>query len=93
MIIPVNISVVVPTYKRPALLKKCLDALREQTYWRTFYEVIVVADGPDPETEAVVNRFLHEKPDCAVSFHHLPAKKKKARRRRVITVGNKAVAR
>jgi len=73
--LPVNISVVIPTYKRPALLRKCLDALREQTYWRTFYEVIVVSDGPDPETQALVERFLREQPDCAVLFHHLPIKK------------------
>ncbi|SDE45422.1 Glycosyltransferase, GT2 family [Dyadobacter soli] len=75
MILPVNISVVIPTYKRPALLRKCLDALREQTYWRTFYEVIVVSDGPDRETEVLIERFIREQPDCAVFFHHLPAKK------------------
>ncbi len=73
--LPVNISVVIPTYRRPALLRKCLDALREQTYWRTFYEVIVVSDGPDPETEALVERFIREWPDMAVFFHHLPARK------------------
>lgn len=75
MTLPVNISVVIPTYKRPALLRKCLDALREQTYWRTFYEVIVVSDGPDRETQALIERFMREQPDCAVFFHHLPAKK------------------
>ena len=73
--LPVNISVIIPTYRRPALLRRCLDALREQTYWRTFYEVIVVSDGPDRETEALVARFVRDQPDCAVFFHHLPYKK------------------
>ncbi|PJJ85041.1 glycosyltransferase family 2 protein [Mucilaginibacter auburnensis] len=50
-----QISVVVPTYKRPALLKKCLDALRLQTIDATEYEVIVVSDGPDILTENMVN--------------------------------------
>ena len=75
MILPVNISVVIPTYRRPVLLRKCLDALRGQTYWPTFYEVIVVSDGPDSETEALVQRFAREHPDCAVFLHQLPAKK------------------
>lgn len=75
MILPVNISVIIPTYRRPALLKKCLEALRGQTYWRTFYEVIVVSDGPDSATEALVQRFAREHPDCAIFFHQLPAKK------------------
>ncbi|MGV3600847.1 MAG: glycosyltransferase family 2 protein [Dyadobacter fermentans] len=75
MMLPVNISVVIPTYKRPGLLRKCLDALRDQTYWCTFYEVIVVSDGPDPETEALVARVIREQPDFALLFLHLPAKK------------------
>lgn len=75
MMLPVNISVVIPTYKRPALLRKCLDALRDQTYWRTYYEVIVVSDGPDRETEALIERFVREQPDCAILLHQLPAKK------------------
>lgn len=74
MMLPTNISIVIPTYKRPALLRKCLDALREQTYWRTFYEVIIVSDGPDRETELLVGQFMLEKPDFAVYFHQLPAK-------------------
>lgn len=75
MMLPVNISVVIPTYRRPALLRKCLDALREQTYWRTFYEVIVVSDGPDPETRVLVERFVREQPDFALFFLDLPEKK------------------
>lgn len=75
MILPVNISVVIPTYRRPALLRKCLEALRGQTYWQTFYEIIVVSDGPDAETEALVQHFAHEHPDCAVFFHQLPSRR------------------
>lgn len=73
--LPTNVSVVIPTYKRPALLRKCLDALRDQTYWRTFYEVIVVSDGPDAETEALIAQFIREQPDFAIYYHPLPAKR------------------
>ncbi|WP_353721064.1 glycosyltransferase [Dyadobacter sp. 676] len=72
--LPTSISVVIPTYRRPALLKKCLDALRDQTYRRTFYEVIVVSDGPDRETELLIERYVGERPDFAIYFYPLPAK-------------------
>lgn len=50
----VKISVVVPTYKRPQLLVKCLEALDRQVFCRDDYEVIVVSDGADGLTESVV---------------------------------------
>jgi GT2 family glycosyltransferase len=51
-----RVSVVVPTHGRPALLARCLEALAAQTLPRADYEVIVVSDGPDPRTGAVVQR-------------------------------------
>src|SRR4051812_14647584 len=41
------VSIVIPTYKRPALLIKCLRALIHQDFPESQYEVIVVTDGPD----------------------------------------------
>jgi len=42
---PPFISVIVPTYERPAQLVKCLSALAAQDYPRDSFEVIVVDDG------------------------------------------------
>jgi len=42
--------VVIPTYKRTTLLYRCLVALGKQNFPRGRYEVIVISDGPDPET-------------------------------------------
>ncbi len=44
------ISVVVPTYLRPALLHRCLSALAAQTIDSDCYEIVVVDDGIDLET-------------------------------------------
>ncbi|WP_242689045.1 glycosyltransferase family 2 protein [Pedobacter sp. SYSU D00535] len=69
-----KISVVIPTYKRPKLLKRCLDALLNQQFDKNEFEVIVVSDGPDEETAqlatlmAVVNR-------PTFKFYQLPEKK------------------
>jgi glycosyltransferase involved in cell wall biosynthesis len=40
-----DVTVVVPTYGRPAALGRCLQALRRQSIWPAL-EVIVVHDGP-----------------------------------------------
>lgn len=48
------ISVIVPTYKRPELLNRCLTALFMQTMEASRYEIVVVDDGPTDETRQVV---------------------------------------
>src|ERR1700710_2831639 len=49
-----EISVIIPTYRRPQLLKKCLTALLGQKFNRRQYEIIVVTDGPDPDTNKLI---------------------------------------
>ncbi|MFD2569849.1 glycosyltransferase family 2 protein [Spirosoma soli] len=53
-------SVVIPTYQRPALLLKCLDALGRQQLPRDQFEIIVVDDGNSPETETAVALFARQ---------------------------------
>lgn len=55
-----KISVVVPTYRRPALLIRCLSALMKQLFYKEQYEIIIVSDGPDEETRAMVQLLLSE---------------------------------
>lgn len=50
-----KISVVVPTYKRPGLLKICIEALCNQRFDQADYEIVVVSDGPDQQTHDVLN--------------------------------------
>jgi GT2 family glycosyltransferase len=40
-----RVSVVIPTYARPALLLRCVDALLAQSYPATQFEVVIVDDG------------------------------------------------
>ncbi len=51
------ISVVIPTYQRPALLINCLNALTRQTLSAAQFEIIVVDDGNDPATAETVADF------------------------------------
>ena len=52
-----DVSVVVPTYNRPAQLQSCLGSLAASEYPRNRFEVIVVDDGGQTDLEAVVGRF------------------------------------
>lgn len=49
-----RVSVVIPTCRRPALLQRCLAALRAQTLHPHEFEVIVVDDGRSDDTRAAV---------------------------------------
>jgi glycosyltransferase involved in cell wall biosynthesis len=52
-----RISVVMPTYRRPALLSRCLDALLAQSLPGDAYEIVVVDDGRTDDTRACVAEF------------------------------------
>lgn len=49
-----SVSVVVPTYKRPALLARCLAALSRQDFPRDAYEVLVCDDAASAATRRQV---------------------------------------
>ncbi len=49
-----RVSVVVPTYRRPGLLARCLEALRRQNFDVSAFEVIVADNAADAETRALV---------------------------------------
>jgi GT2 family glycosyltransferase len=50
-------SVIVPTYRRPAQLADCLDALARVDYPREHFEVVVVDDGGSSPLAPLVNAF------------------------------------
>jgi len=53
------VSVVVPTFKRPDLLKRCLEALAAQSLPPSAYEIVVVDDGSDIVTRDMVASIPH----------------------------------
>lgn len=52
-----EISVVIPTYRRPELLITCLQHLELQTLGKELFEVLVVSDGPDEKTRVAVDTY------------------------------------
>ncbi len=52
-----QLSVIIPTYKRPAQLRKCLEALSRQTINRDLFEIIIVDDGGQVPLEDLTAEF------------------------------------
>lgn len=69
-----KLSVVIPTYHRPELLVRCLNALTAQSFPAEDFEVIVVSDGPDTVTTETV-RAVNASNIHALSIHSLTEKK------------------
>ncbi|WP_245253864.1 glycosyltransferase family 2 protein [Paraburkholderia sp. LEh10] len=67
-----DISVVVPTYRRPVLLETCLNALAAQDFDATRYEIIVCDDGPDDATRAAVDRFAQRASERGLVVRYVP---------------------
>ncbi len=54
----VQVSVIVPTFRRPQLLKRCLAALVSQSVDVASYEIIVVEDDATGETRDVIEGWM-----------------------------------
>ena len=51
------ISVILPTYNRPEILRQCLEGFVQQTIAQNTFEVVVVDDGSSPPVKPVVDCF------------------------------------
>lgn len=60
-----RLSVVIPTYKRPQLLLRCLKSVLTQRFDTDAYEVIVVDDGHDDATKHLVESLINGAPLAA----------------------------
>lgn len=59
------VSIIVPTFRRPRVLKETLIALLGLDYPRDRYEIIVIDDGSGDETPEVVAELRRERPRFA----------------------------
>lgn len=67
-----RVSVVVPSYCRPALLDRCLAALGRQQLPASDYEIIVVHDGPSADARQLVERRADDLPDGPLLHYFEP---------------------
>src|SRR5262245_25726766 len=63
-----RVSVVIPTYRRPALLARCLAAVASQQFDPAAYEILVADDADDDQTRHQVKSFAATTP---VSLRYL----------------------
>lgn len=67
-----DVSVVVPTYRRSELLRRCLTALLSQDFAATAYEVIVVDDAACDETRQLVECIAERERLCGNTLRYIP---------------------
>ena len=71
------LSVIIPTYKRNALLKRALDSLLKQQFPSQLYEIIIVFDGvPEKESKEIVQlyqSYAHDRMKFVRQRHAGPA--------------------
>ena len=67
-----RVSVVVPTYKRPELLTRCLDALLAQNFDADDYEIIIVDDANCAGTRQLVMRRAEKARLCGYTVRYIP---------------------
>ena len=65
----IQVSVVIPTYRRPDLLDRCLAALSRQDFDPAAYEVIVADDAGCSATKRLVEGYAER---ARASFRYLP---------------------
>lgn len=68
-----KISVIIPTFRRPHLLTRCIAALLAQDFPKQSFEVIIVSDGDDAATADSLEKIPFEKYP-AVNYYSLPVK-------------------
>ncbi len=51
-----TVTVVIPTFNRPALLRRAIESALKQTYDNL--EIIVIIDGPDPASRGAIEQIL-----------------------------------
>jgi cellulose synthase/poly-beta-1,6-N-acetylglucosamine synthase-like glycosyltransferase len=56
------VSVVIATYNRSTILPRCLDSLCNQTYPQERYEILVIDDGSDDNTEEILKEYEKRAP-------------------------------
>lgn len=63
-----EVSVVMPTYRRPGPLRRALEALAAQDLPPAAFEVLVVDDEPSPATRALVEAVAAEHPQLQLRY-------------------------
>jgi GT2 family glycosyltransferase len=66
------VSVVIPTWRRPALLARCLQALCAQSLGAPAYEIIVADDGCEARIERLVALMAAQHPHHALRYVPVP---------------------
>jgi glycosyltransferase involved in cell wall biosynthesis len=69
----VDVSIVVPTYNRPASLERCLEALLQLDYTGFRYEILIIDNAVSAQTRQQVEHWISHCIDANTSMQYLTA--------------------
>jgi glycosyltransferase involved in cell wall biosynthesis len=72
--VTLEVSVVVPTFKRPQHLDRCLAALAAQTFDPSAYEIVIADDAASESTRHQVEIWRNRCPQTGPAIHYLPVR-------------------
>jgi glycosyltransferase involved in cell wall biosynthesis len=64
----IDLSVVIPTYKRDETLRRCLEAVVRQDFPTERLEIVVVDDAKSLSTPSVIKQIRRQAPDITISL-------------------------
>jgi glycosyltransferase involved in cell wall biosynthesis len=72
--VTIEVSVVVPTFNRPELLDRCLDALVDQSLAPASYEIVIADDAASETTRLQVDAWRRRCCESGPAIHYLPVR-------------------
>jgi glycosyltransferase involved in cell wall biosynthesis len=72
--VTIEVSVVVPTFKRAQLLDRCMAALVAQTFDSSSYEIVIADDAASETTRRQVEDWRDRCPQMGPAVHYLPVR-------------------
>lgn len=67
-----RVSVVIPTYNNCSYLRLCLRALSQQSLDPSKYEIIIVDDGSDEQTQGQIKKLMFELSRVSIKYIYFP---------------------
>lgn len=65
-------SVIITTYNRAATIPMCMDSLIKQDFPKSDYEIIIVNNKSEDNTEEVIEKYIHDYPEINIKYYFVP---------------------
>ena len=65
-------SIIITTYNRADTIPMCMDSLIRQNFPKSDYEIIIVNNKSEDNTEEVIDKYIRDYPDVNIKYYFVP---------------------